>query len=280
MALGRSPISLNDASNITHSAIATQDSSWVTTTFNALCTAHCSYTVQDFNVNFANHDGKSVRYRTVLCAWYHVQERNVPDHGSATSSTGAGVHYKVVWGYHEPWLQEVVLLEKTSSNRSDPFLYDQSFRSQRWARFSLSFCLSVTSSVVHYEDGDTVVWFVSKRLGLIAWLRESMSRRNPSSRSASSPKVEEKLCSFSPYGGRPEEASIDQVAIKSLYHAPKIYIKCWNRKILALRMPPISLNTASNITHSAIASQDSSRVTTTFDSVCIVEYTVRREIST
>ena len=218
----------------------------------------------------------TISYRT-------VQERNVPDHGSATSSTGAGVHYKVVWGYHEPWLQEVVLLERTSSNRSDPFLYDQSFRSQRWARFSLSFCLSVTSSVVHYEDGDTEVWFFSKRLGLIVWLRESMSRRNPSSRSASSPKVEEKTLLFFPlchYGGRPEEASIDQVAIKTLYHAPKIYIKCWNRKILALRMPPISLNTASNITHSAIASQDSSRVTTTFDSVCIVEYTVRREIST
>ena len=34
--------------------------------------------------------------------------------------------------------------------------------------------------------------FFAKGLGLIAWLHESMSRRNPSSRSASSPKVEEK----------------------------------------------------------------------------------------
>ena len=38
----------------------------------------------------------------------------------------------------------------------------------------------------------------SKQLGLIAWLHESMSGRNPSSRSASSPNVEEKkLHSFS-----------------------------------------------------------------------------------
>ena len=42
------------------------------------------YTVQeDFNVNFANRDSKSVQCRTVLCARYHVQERNVPDHRSA-----------------------------------------------------------------------------------------------------------------------------------------------------------------------------------------------------
>ena len=38
--------------------------------------------------------------------------------------------------------------------------------------------------------------FFPKRLGLIAWLRESMSRRNPSSRSASSPNVEEKTLLF------------------------------------------------------------------------------------
>ena len=108
MALGRSPILLNAASNITHSTIAPQDSSRVPTTFNAHCTVH--YTVEDFNVNFANHDAKSVRYCPVLCAWYHMQERNVPGHGIAT---GAGVLSKVVWEYNELWLQEVVLLEKT-----------------------------------------------------------------------------------------------------------------------------------------------------------------------
>ena len=69
------------------------------------------------------------------------------------------------------------------------------------------------SSVVHYEGGGMKVRFFSKQPGLIAWLRESMSGRNPSSRSASSPNVEEKLCSFNPYVGRPEKASIDQVNI-------------------------------------------------------------------
>ena len=78
LALGMPPKSLNAASNITQSTIAFQDSSRMTTTFNAHCTGHC--TVEDFNVNFANHDAKSVRYRTVLCAWYHVQERNVLVH--------------------------------------------------------------------------------------------------------------------------------------------------------------------------------------------------------
>ena len=62
----------------------------------------------------------------------------------------------------------------------------------------MSVCLFVMSSVVHHEGG---VWrpdFFSKRLGLIAWLRESMSRRNPFRRSASSPRVEEIICiSFS-----------------------------------------------------------------------------------
>ena len=42
------------------------------------------------------------------------------------------------------------------------------------------------------------VWFLSKRLGWIAWLREYWSSRNWSSKSASSPKREEKVCiSFS-----------------------------------------------------------------------------------
>ena len=63
LALGMPVTSLNAASNITHSAIASQDSSRVTTTFHAHCTVHCA--VGDFNVIFAkNHDAKSVRYRT------------------------------------------------------------------------------------------------------------------------------------------------------------------------------------------------------------------------
>ena len=110
LALGRPQISLNAAPNITHSAIASQDSSPVTMTFNAYCIVH--YVVEHFNLNFGNHDAKLVRYRTVLCAWYYMQERNDSDHGTAT---GARVHgtTKIVWEYHELWLQEVVLLEKT-----------------------------------------------------------------------------------------------------------------------------------------------------------------------
>ena len=72
LALGMPPTSLNTESNIMHSATASQDSSWVMTTFNAHCTAHCA--VGDFCVYFANHDAnancaKSVRWRTELCAW-------------------------------------------------------------------------------------------------------------------------------------------------------------------------------------------------------------------
>ena len=55
------------------------------------------------------------------------------------------------------------------------------------------------------------------RLGLIAWLRELMSRGNPSSRSTSSPEVEEKLCSFSPHARWPGEAFLDQVGIGHIY---------------------------------------------------------------
>ena len=66
LALGMPLTSLNAASNITHDAIASQDFSGVTMTFNAHCTAHC--TVEDVKVNFANLDAKSVRYRTVLCS--------------------------------------------------------------------------------------------------------------------------------------------------------------------------------------------------------------------
>ena len=130
------------------------------------------------------------------------------------------------------------------------------------------------SSVVHYEDGDIKVWFFSKLLGLIAWLREFMSRRNPSSRSASSPKVEKKVSFLSHHVRHPAEAFLDQVAIRSLYPSPNIFIKWWNRKKLALGMPVTSLNAASNITHSAIASQDSSRVTMTFNAHCTGHCTV------
>ena len=61
------------------------------------------------------------------------------------------------------------------------------------------------------------------------------------------------------------EAFLDQLAIWNLYPSQKIYVKWRHRKKLALWMPLTSLNAALYITHSVIASQDSSRVTTTFN---------------
>ena len=139
MPLGRSPISLNAVSNITHSAIASQDSSRVTTTFNAHCTVHS--TVEDFNVNFANHDAKSVRYRIVRvishagaqCTAYRIMELRLgPECTQSSVSSCEGIvncecEYKKLSCFIKQW---------NFTNWSDTFLYDQSFRSQRWALFS------------------------------------------------------------------------------------------------------------------------------------------------
>ena len=121
------------------------------------------------------------------------------------------------------------------------------------------------------------VWssdFCSDQLGLIVWLHESISWRNPSGRSASSPKVKEKALQFSPHIRHPGMALINQVGIRNLYHSANIYIKSWNRKQLALERPLILLNIASNITHSSIADQDSSRVATTTSAHCTGHCTV------
>ena len=60
----------------------------------------------------------------------------------------------------------------------------------------LSVCLFVCKFVMslwdHNKGRCVKFWSFAKQLGLIAWLCESMSRRNPSSRSASSPIAEEK----------------------------------------------------------------------------------------
>ena len=99
------------------------------------------------------------------------------------------------------------------------------------------------------------VWksdFFSRRIGMIVWLCESMSLRNPFSRSASSQKVEEKLLVF--FSSRPGKAFINHSS-KSYNLWAKIYIKCWNRKKLALERSPVSHNAKWNITHSAIADQ-------------------------
>ena len=116
--------------------------------------------------------------------------------------------------------------------------------------------------------------FFSKRLGLIAWLREFMSRRNPSSRSASSPKVEEKVCiSFSSCSTPRRGLSRSNRHLKFTSFAKDLHQVLKPEK-MALGMPLTSLNAASNITHSAIASQDSSRMTTTFNAHCTGHCTV------
>ena len=98
LALGMPPTLLNAASNITHSAIADQDSSRVTTTFNVHCTVQCA--VGDFNVNFAIITTQS-RYNTVPYCVHDTTCRSatswIMDHGTATSDWGrSAVHYKVV----------------------------------------------------------------------------------------------------------------------------------------------------------------------------------------
>ena len=44
-----------------------------------------------------NLDSKSVRYRTVLSAWYQVQARNVPDHGTANGTGVLHTSVRVSW---------------------------------------------------------------------------------------------------------------------------------------------------------------------------------------
>ena len=113
------------------------------------------------------------------------------------------------------------------------------------------------------------VQFLSKRLGLIALWRESMSRRNPSRRSASSPKVEVKTLLFSPHFSPRKGLYSSSQHLKPL-PLVTIYITCRNRKKLALARSQVSYNAASYITHSAIADQDSLQVTRTFSAHCRV----------
>ena len=107
------------------------------------------------------------------------------------------------------------------------------------------------------------------------WLRKSMSRRNPSSRTASSPKVEEKTflllssCSMPRRGLSRSSRHLKPISLAKDVH------QVLKPKILALGIAPTSLNAASNITHSAIASQDSSGVTTTCSAHCTVHCAAR-----
>ena len=101
-----------------------------------------------------------------------------------------------------------------------------------------------------------------------------MSRRNPSSRSASSPTVEEKVCISFPSCSTPRRGlTRSNRHLKPIFLAKDLYQVLKPTK-LALGMLPTPLNAVSNITHSAIASQDSSRVTTTFKAHCTGHCTV------
>ena len=107
-----------------------------------------------------------------------------------------------------------------------------------------------------------------------------MSRRNPSSRSASSPKVEEKTLLFFSTCSMPRKG-----LYRSSRHLKPVSLAKDSHQVLkpkkmALGIPLTSLNAMSSITHSAIASQDSSRVTTTFNAHCTAHCTTTRKIST
>ena len=84
LALERSQELLNAASNITHSAIADQESSRVATNFNVHCTVHC--TVEDLNVKRSESQRKvgTIPYRTVCM----ISRVGAQHPGTAT---GAGV---------------------------------------------------------------------------------------------------------------------------------------------------------------------------------------------
>ena len=136
LALERPPASHNAASIIT--AIADQGSSWVATTFSAHSTVRCS--VEDINVKFWESRRKigTIPCRAACMIW--CASVHCP-----WSATGAmGLQYSAVYLSAKLRLQEQFLTEEKwhPPNRSDTCLYDQSFRSQRWARFHLQLILS------------------------------------------------------------------------------------------------------------------------------------------
>ena len=69
------------------------------------------------------------------------------------------------------------------------------------------------SSVVHYEDGGMKVCFFSYTTGIDCVVLRIYVSKIPSSRSASSPKVEQKFAFLSPRVRSLGKASIVQVAI-------------------------------------------------------------------
>ena len=163
-----------------------------------------------FYVNFGNLDSKSVRYRTVLCTWYHVQDLGAQRCEGAGSGKYSALQSRVRISW-TAFSRSSLVKQWHPTCRTATCLYDQFFRSKLWASFSLSFCLFLSFSCRPQCTMKVGVWrsyYFPKWLGLIACLRWSMSRKNPSRRKAST-NVEEILCSFSPYVERPEKATID-----------------------------------------------------------------------
>ena len=66
-----------------------------------------------------------------------------------------------------------------------------------------------------------------------------------------------KFAFLSPHVGRPGKAFLDHAGVSKLYPWAKTNIKCSTRKKMACERPPLRHTTASNITSSAIADQDS-----------------------
>ena len=96
------------------------------------------------------------------------------------------------------------------------------------------------SIVVHNEGRCVKINFFSRRTGLMAWLHESICRRNPSSRSASFHKVQEKFAFLSPHVGRPGKPFLDHANISKLYPLATISNKCSNRQTPTI--PPLPVN--------------------------------------
>ena len=109
---------------------------------------------------------------------------------------------------------------------------------------------------------------------MIAWSRESMSRRNPSSMSTSSQKSRGKSLHFFLMFDAQERPLWTTPAFKSYISGLRFTSSTETEDKLALERPLLSHNATSNITYSIIADQHSSQVATTFNARCTIHCTV------
>ena len=126
-----------------------------------------------------------------------------------------------------------------------PFLQSAecSFLSQALLHGALIVCLQVCqSSVVHHEGRGLKVWFFPPlKTGIDNhWLRGCANPCLEEIRPVEVLRLQKwmkKFAFLSPHVRHPGAAFLEQGAIWNLYPSQNIYIKCWNRKILALGMP-------------------------------------------